>query len=79
MEGGEGCVSGGRSERSSERFGEWRRVGEVAPVGGVDISIAMVDIHETAMKDEGRVADGLLSQCCLLARRTDGKQMHRCM
>lgn len=43
FEGVAGCVSGGKSERSIERFGEWRRVGDDAPVGGVDISMAMAD------------------------------------
>lgn len=41
--GGEGVTSGGRSDRSMLRFGDWRRdLGEVA--GGVEISMAIVAI-----------------------------------
>lgn len=44
--GGEGCMSGGRSDRSMDMLGEWRRElrgdASAAVVGGVDISIARV-------------------------------------
>jgi len=49
LEGCEGVVSAGMSERSKERFGLWRRLRLVASLearerGGVEISVAIVMI-----------------------------------
>jgi len=48
FDGGDGCDSAGRSVRSSERFGEWRRVEDdddpedERDLGGVDTTVAIV-------------------------------------
>jgi len=49
--GGDGWVSGGRSERSRDMLGEWRLFGEgvCGFVGGVEISMAIFTVCRFAM------------------------------
>ena len=66
---GEGCVSGGRSERSRDMLGEWRLLGDgvCGFVGGVEISMAIVAVCCFAM-----------SSLCLAAEESVVVWVDRC-